>query len=703
MARIARKTRRQQRRRFADDVQLLVAPVGVRTPKNPSGGRSPNNSAPKGSPGGVPTQSGGTSGDLTIDDYQGKTPVVPYTGPPLTPGNHVGRRRSRPSLVSLLPPEVPSAPLAPLAAQIGAAAANPLQTLLQGLRGPLAASAAPSKPSDDYYEPFTDEQLHPTNPQAAKPAVGNFGLSSTSNPELFKAFQDLRDDPASRHNPRAQRNLRAAREVLNTQAARPLPVAAPPKAAATNAADPLGAKTPGAASLEEIMAAQQAGTLKVDAQGRLTIPAERQAIRRLRRAQQAFDQGTGITTGLGPNADAFADALAAYGDYDPQGIGAWVKSEGGAYENGGEAGPQNWLGIGYPGHQTPFAVSPYFSGSPERAGRAAGEWIDGLIGSDFDYGAAPSLQSAIQSAKGGSAEDLIAGLAASGWGTNVAHVQQNLSGVSVQHDPQAAANLKAAKANAREVGINPTMFNGDVAGGEGDFTWVRADAKGMVDWVRSALGTDEGTAEAERWGARFGLNTVSQPWCANFVSNGLLRRGIVDLPSNPNYVPSYEQEWAQYAVPGGLENAKPGDLITYSGEHIAVYTGNGKAIGGNQSDSVTEGDAASLSSHPISMVIRPPYKGGKVKVADSQLAGSSMESALGGVGGGEAVTGAAGEAVGAPGGDAAIGAAEVAPLVQLLNPLPVSAPSPLSALPGEESLSGSPITELEALLSRRQR
>ena len=172
----------------------------------------------------------------------------------------------------------------------------------------------------------------------------------------------------------------------------------------------------------------------------------------------------------------------------------------------------------------------------------------------------PACRRRSRRAKGGSAQDLIEGLAASGWGTYVSHVQQNLAGVQVQHDPQAVQALQVAKQNARAEGIEPDPFNGDVAGGGGDFTWVRADAKGMVDWTESALGTEEGSPKAERWGARFGLNTVSQPWCANFVSNGLLRRGITDLPSNLDRRRPMKKSGASTRSPA-VEKAKPGDLL----------------------------------------------------------------------------------------------------------------------------------------------
>lgn len=206
--------------------------------------------------------------------------------------------------------------------------------------------------------------------------------------------------------------------------------------------------------------------------------------------------------------------------------------------------------------------------------------------------------------------------------------------------PQAIKALQAAKAQVRAHGINPTPFNGDVTGGGAEYTTVRADAKGMVQWLNSALGVQEGSPQQQHWASKLGLGS-SEPWCANLVSNGLLRRGFSpdELPENPNNTgtPGFEQ-WGQegkYAtvVKGGLADAKPGDILTFSGAHTATYIGNGEMISGNFSNEV-EKTPVSAGPAPLSMVIRPHYKGGNVKVKDSQITGSDAESALGATGGG---------------------------------------------------------------------
>ena len=197
------------------------------------------------------------------------------------------------------------------------------------------------------------------------------------------------------------------------------------------------------------------------------------------------------------------------------------------------------------------------------------------------------------------------------------------SGAFSQTNPKAFRNYKAAVAKAKSLGLKVGKPPGDIVSEPGSRTVkVKASGKGMAEWAEAAAGTKGGSPKAENWGAHFGLSTSTEPWCANFASNGLARRGFKtsELPANPNYVPSYE-EWAtagKYATDIGtdISKAKPGDLIAYSGAHIAVYLGDGKTANGNgEGDEVNiagvEGPAA------VSMIIRPKYKGGFIKVAET--------------------------------------------------------------------------------------
>ncbi len=396
--------------------------------------------------------------------------------------------------------------------------------------------------------------------------------------------------------------------------------------------DPLGRKTLGDVSLPELMHAQQAGSTRVTPAGVITTPGPRRALHDLRSAEHDVRASTGPLPGLSLPASNVARTVFRRGiraDATPKELLA--AAETGLVESGfsnlpyGDADSEGWrqertsqYGTGPTGaRNVPASADRFFqesvadTGGTRGAGLTAGQLAQTIQGSAY-----PERYDQVKP----QASQLLSAFQR-GVGT----------------DPQTQQNLKVAKHNARQEGINPVKFNGDVAGGGSGFTVVRADAKGMVHWAESALGTPEGSAKQARWAGNFGLSQT-QPWCANFISNGLTRRGISDLPSNPNYVPSYEQEWGKYAVPAS--KAKPGDLVTFNGSHIGVYVGNGEMVSGNSSDSVSRTPVGTPS-----MVIRPPYKGGKARIADQQVIGGSLGSALGagGVGiGGAVPAGAAG-------------------------------------------------------------
>lgn len=663
-------------------------------------GRLPQPGVPSGSRN-TPSASAHYHGDLSIPGYDPATPTVaPPAGEAATgpAGDYPGAGRAYRRAVKAIPPPIPT-PFTPtptlaslgrpqlsaLGSALGGALnpANALQALLAGVSG---LASAPDQGGDllsAYDEPFTKAQLHPNEDQVGEKE--GQGVAPIGRDILAKYRHDIEHSPSLSPGQR-QGYLRSAdmgdagykqwlAEHQPTAPSAPTGRPADPATAVfasagsphapVDPADPLGAKTLGDVTAAQLAHAQQQGTLQIGPNGVLTTPAPRQARQQLIAARRRFAQTNGIQElSLGPDATAFADALAQETHFDPQGVGAWVLSEGGAYENGGSAGPQNWLGVGYPGHQTPFGTGPHFSGSPAEAGRATGQWIKGEIGASEGYPAAPGIQAMLPAAAHGSAQDLLGALQASGWGTDVSHVQANLASVQVSHDPQAAQALAVAKQRARAVGINPTPFNGDVEGGGGDkLVWIRAGADGMVDWATSAIGTQEGTPKQQRWAANQGLGS-SQPWCANFISNGLKRRGI-EPPPNPNFVPSYETEWKGGTNIGtDLSKAKPGDLIAFSGQHIGLYVGNGEMISGNFGDEVSR-DPISADSSAVSMILRPHYKGGRIQVKVGQaVPGSTSESTFGGSGEGGSVAGAAPAA--AP---ASTGRAAPAELVALQSPL----------------------------------
>jgi hypothetical protein len=196
-------------------------------------------------------------------------------------------------------------------------------------------------------------------------------------------------------------------------------------------------------------------------------------------------------------------------------------------------------------------------------------------------------------------------------------VKDYLDGSDQPH-PKLEGKLTQAKKEARAAGVSQGKIADivdDTPDPQTETVKVRADAKGMVQWADHLVGTQEGTPKQVSWADHFGLG--NGPWCANFVSNGLVRRGFKDLPSNPNYVPAYE-EWANEGkaatnIGTDFSQAKPGDLVTFSGQHIGLYVGNGEMVSGNFGDEVARSMVTDDSS-PVSMIIRPHYHGGTVQM-----------------------------------------------------------------------------------------
>jgi hypothetical protein len=213
-------------------------------------------------------------------------------------------------------------------------------------------------------------------------------------------------------------------------------------------------------------------------------------------------------------------------------------------------------------------------------------------------------------------------IADSAWGTGPL-IEQTLGEVHVRPgNPEALKNYKGAATKAKSLGMKVGPALPDVQADPGTHTIkVKATAKGAVEWAESQINVQENSAKQLKWAANFGLE-AGGPWCANMVSNNLARRGFTTstLPANPNYTPSYE-EWGaagKYAKDIGtnIADAKPGDILTFSGDHTAMYAGNGEMISGNFSDEVMK-TPVSEGPAPLSMIIRPDYKGGFVTVKES--------------------------------------------------------------------------------------
>lgn len=244
---------------------------------------------------------------------------------------------------------------------------------------------------------------------------------------------------------------------------------------------------------------------------------------------------------------------------------------------------------------------------------------------------ASSNYAGVRATKGQSVEAQLAAIQESPWdgghyqGSMLQKILQSGEVQVKPGDPQAVKNYKVAIKKAKSLGLKVGPPPPDIRAEPATKTIkVKATAEAGVQWLEANIGEQETGAKIQRLGENFGLNTVTEPWCANLASNNLARRGFKtsELPANPNYTPSYE-EWGQegkYATVVGtseaeIAKAKKGDILTFSGEHTATYAGNGEMISGNFSDEV---ERTPVSAHAnLSMIIRPHYKGGWIKVKES--------------------------------------------------------------------------------------
>ena len=124
----------------------------------------------------------------------------------------------------------------------------------------------------------------------------------------------------------------------------------------------------------------------------------------------------------------------------------------------------------------------------------------------------------------------------------------------------------------------------------------------------SYIGSREGGANHRKWCAELGYSTAL-PWCSIFVANMCIEAGVCterQLPVNP----AYTGNWIGWS--GGRRVNKSevqrGDILVFDWgdggmtDHVGIYQGGGKHVGGNQSNAVT---STSTSWGSTVAVIRP--------------------------------------------------------------------------------------------------
>lgn len=132
------------------------------------------------------------------------------------------------------------------------------------------------------------------------------------------------------------------------------------------------------------------------------------------------------------------------------------------------------------------------------------------------------------------------------------------------------------------------------------------DRKEFVQWLLSKVGVQEYSAEHKKWAADLGYST-NLPWCSIFVAWKLRDLGF-SMPPNP----AYTGNWLNWS--GGTRvsysQVQPGDLLIFDWgdggitDHVAVYVGDGKKVGGNENNRV-EHDPVPTAN--VVGVVRPKW------------------------------------------------------------------------------------------------
>lgn len=400
---------------------------------------------------------------------------------------------------------------------------------------------------------------------------------------------------------------------------------------ATTVPPAIEAKTLGSPTLAELIKAKLGGTLEVNQAGKLTVPATRAAAGNLLEARQTYlgaarPDLSGLSAAERRILPYVEQAHHEYPDIPISVLMAQDKQESGFDPNAKSSAGAQGVSQFIPGTAASYGVQ--YGASPQ----AIQSQVSGQAHLLHDDNFKADPQGALSAYSGGYA---------AGDYNNPILTDAKASYSGLDHPTHVPSDVrqqyKAAAQGAHQLGISAPspqqLASGDVTDRRGETVYVRADAKGMTHWAESALGVQEGSPRQTHWASRLGLSN-SQPWCADFISTGLARRGV-PLPPNPNFVPSYEKEWSGgHSIGTDLRHAKPGDLIAFSGQHIGLYVGNGEMISGNFGNEVAR-SPVSAGPAPVSAILRPGYQGGRVAVKSGPPlsgVGGAVPAGVGGVG-----------------------------------------------------------------------
>ncbi len=177
-----------------------------------------------------------------------------------------------------------------------------------------------------------------------------------------------------------------------------------------------------------------------------------------------------------------------------------------------------------------------------------------------------------------------------------------LTGASVRDVLGGKATHLRPVAAGRGSSSENTAFSAFMEPGGASVKGATPGAQRLIRIAESAKGVKEGTAQADKIASAAGISSA-QAWCAAFITWVLKRAGVKNLPAGSAAVSSWESWSGGEHIAGGLRNARPGDLLAFNGEHIALYLGGGRMISGNWSNEVGFAQV-SEESEPLTAIIR---------------------------------------------------------------------------------------------------
>lgn len=143
-----------------------------------------------------------------------------------------------------------------------------------------------------------------------------------------------------------------------------------------------------------------------------------------------------------------------------------------------------------------------------------------------------------------------------------------------------------------------------VRGGAGS----SAGAEQAVNWAKKQVGVTQGSAKYNRW---MGAVSGGDPWCSDFIAYLMREVCGLNIGTGNWHHSSYWLTWSG-AKRVALSNLEPGDIVVYDWgnggdtDHVALFVGDGKRVGGNESDQVALSPVD--TAHAVGAV-RPKYDG----------------------------------------------------------------------------------------------